>query len=332
MDDKTLSNCKLLIENRDVFKKTFPFDMAVIHLACGGIYTMKGLKAEPDRIRESKRIIKDNTGVMNYFRSYGFSCIAAMISTTDDPETTLKNGLQVYSLLKEKFYSSEYLPFAAMSIAQMAKPEDFEKIAQRTRTLYERMKAEHWFLTGSDDSGLCALMALSEKSDDELIGNAAICYEALKPGFFSGDAVQSLSHVLALSDLDPKEACQRTVELFFKLKEAGHKYGTYYELPTLGVLAMTVGDFDSIIPDMLEVDKWLTKQKGFGLISTVTKKQRLMYAGMMVEKDAVDDGKESLQSAAVNSMISMMIAQEVALYSAVCASSMIAASSASSAR
>ena len=40
----------------------------------------------------------------------------------------------------------------------------------------------------------------------------------LKNNFFSSNAVQSLSHVLAMCDGEPENKCQKTMELFQKLE------------------------------------------------------------------------------------------------------------------
>ena len=224
----------------------------------------------------------------------------------------------VYGLLKKDFWGSVYLPMAAMIIAQMENHNEYEPIAVRTRILYERMKSEHPFLTSGEDSALCALMALSDKSDDNLIHDAEACYRILKPYFFSGNAVQSLSHILALCDGQAEEKCERTIILFNKLKAAGHKYGTEYELPTLGVLAMTDGDADEIIREMIEIDAWLSTQSGFGFFSSISKKQRLMYVGILAQKDFAQNG--TMETAAINSTISLILAQEVAMCAAVTAS------------
>lgn len=117
------------------------------------------------------------------------------------------------------------------------------------------------------------------------------------------------------------------MELFDKLKTAGHKYGTNYELATLGVLAMSGGDLDEIAKDMIEVDEWLSEQKGFSVWSSVTRKQRLMYAGMLVQQNYMD--KDMMQVAAVGGVVSMVIAQEAAMCAAIAASAAVASSSSS---
>ena len=109
----------------------------------------------------------------------------------------------------------------------------------------------------------------------------------MKPQFFSGNAVQSLSHVLALGDGRAEEKCSRTLLLYDRLKERGYKYGTDYELPTLGVLALSESDLMEIVTEMTDTDDFLAKQKGLGNWS-IGRKQRLMYTGMLVQGDRCD--------------------------------------------
>lgn len=328
MKEQTRRNCEQLTENRDRVKSVFPWNGGLLNLACAGIFTAKGRTVDEPVLEDCKNLLKQKAGIFSSFRSTARSPIAAMLATSGNPEQTLENGLLVYQLLKQDFWASTYLPLAAMMIAQMARPSRYEEIASRTRTIYDRMKKEHPFLTSGEDSAFCALMALSEKTDDVMMEDAEQCYRDLKPHFFSSDAVQSLSNVLALCDGRPDAKCEKTIELFEKLKAAGHKYGTGYELPTLGVLAMSGGNADEIVQEIAEIDDWLSQQKGFGVFSGIGRKQRLMYAGIMAQKDYLNE--EAMQTAAVNGTISLIVAQEAAMYAAVAASSAAAAAAASS--
>lgn len=327
MNELTLTHCKQLIYNRDLIKSVFPWDGGLIQLCCAGIYSAKGLTVDEAVLRSSKELINEKVGVFSSFRNTARSPIAAMIATSRNPEGTFVNGLQVYAHLKKEFWSSAHLPLAAMIIAQKADIYQYEQIVNRTRSIYDRMKSEHPFLTSSEDSAFCALMALSKKTDDLLISEMEKCYQLLKPNFFSANSVQSLSHVLALCDGTAADKCSRSMELFERLEASGRKYGTGYELPTLGILAMSGVDLNKITADMIEIDDWLSKQKGFGFFGSITKKQRLMYAGILAQRDYINE--TTLQTAAVNSTIALIIAQEAAMCAAIAASTAAAASNSS---
>lgn len=327
MKEQIQRNCELLIENRNRVKSVFRWEGGLFHLACAGICSAKGLAVEESELENSRDLLKEKVGVFSNFRSNARLPIITMLAVSGNPEAMLEHGLTVYQLLKKDFWTSTYLPLASMIIAQTAEPPQYESIAVRTRLIYNRMKAEHPFLTSAEDSAFCALMALSDKSDGTLIGDAEQCYEILKPHFLSSNAVQSLSHVLALCDGTAQIKCQNVLELFEKLRDAGCKYGTSYELPTLGVLAMSGGNLDEIAQQMAEIDRWLSEQSGFGLFSSVSSKQRLMYAGMVAMRDYL--GEDTMQTAAVNGTISLIVAQEAAMCAALAASSAAASASSS---
>lgn len=299
-------------------KSVFTWEDGLTHLACAGIFINKEQTANEEMLLQCKDILKRNTGIFSNFKSTAKPMIIAMLASNENPQLLMERGLKVYDLLKEEFMSSVYLPIAAMIIAQYADETRYAELVQRTRRIYKQMRADHPFLTSGEDSTFCALMALLDKPDEVLLGDAEECYKILKNNFFSSNAVQSLSHVLAMCDGEPKIKCQRTMELFQKLKEAGHKYGTSYELPTLGVLAMADGNQDEIVAEMAEIDQWLSEQKGFGFFSSISAKQRLMYAGMIAQQDYIND--KMMQSAAVNGVISLTVAQQAAMCAAITAS------------
>lgn len=329
MNEHTLNNCKKLIENRDRVKKAFPQENGLMHLCCAAIYSAAGLEADEDKLSVCKEMIKNRFGVFSDFRSSVLPAVAAAAASSDNAEQTLDNGVKVYNLLKKEFRSSLYLPVAAMIIAKTADESRYEEIAVRTRTIYNMMKSNHPFLTSGEDSTFCALMALSEKTDDELINSSEECYRLLKPDFFYADAVLSLSNVLSLCDGTADDKCSRTMDLFKILRESGRKYGTEYELPSLGVLAMSGADLNGIAADMIEIEDWLSEQKDFGFLGSVSKKQRLMYAGILAQRDYVN--RDILQTAAVGSALSIIIAQDAAICAAVASSAaVIAAGSVSS--
>lgn len=132
--------------------------------------------------------------------------------------------------------------YASLILSDVVEPERYGEIAGRTRHIYELMRNEHPFLTSGEDSVFAAMLALSELTDEQIVEETEQCYRLLKPEFFSGNAVQSLSHVLALREGKAEDKCKATMELFHSLKARGCKYGTDYELATLGVLAMLPAD------------------------------------------------------------------------------------------
>lgn len=309
--------CNSFIENRDALKETFFWGSSYLYPVAAAVFVDKRKKAEVEHLEKCHEILKDNTGFFSNFRNYIKLPMVSMMAVSSDPEDKLKKALSVYESLKQHFFSSNYLPLASMTISDFVEPIHYEAVAKRTRRIYDLMKQEHPFLTSGEDSVFAALLALSNDSDEQIVLNTEQCFDILKPQFFSSNAVQSLSHVLALCEGSAELKCGRAMELFYKLKDQGYKYGTGYELATLGVLAMLPADLDTIADDIVQVAEYLAGQRGYGILG-MTKRQRLMHAGMIVTSDYLDQNA-SMQAAAVSSTISLIIAQQTAMCAAIAA-------------
>lgn len=304
--------CDLFIRNRDIVKTQFSLENSYIYPLCAAILTSKGVQADATMMNFCKNLLKQSTGIFSNFRGTSKMVTVTHLSLAENPQERMEQILTVYNDLKEMFWGSEYLAVAAGVIAEMAKPDQYARITQRTRIIYNRMKDAHPFLTSVDDSAFAALLALSELDDLYIEQEMERCYAYLKPSFLSGNAVQSLSHVLALGEGAAQQKCQKALDLFNSLKKRGYKYGTGYELPTLGALALSGTDVGVLAENIIEVDDFLKSRKGFKGFG-IGSRQRLMHAGMLTMLDYTPDVR-TVQTAALSGVVSLVIAQQVAIY------------------
>ena len=326
MRDEVRRRCELLIQNRDTMNEAFKWGSSLLNLSAAYMITTKDVRADVAKLKQCKDLIKERTGAFSNFRGNSNCMVTAMLAVSGSAERLLEDGLQAHELLKEKLRDSAYLPMAAMSVVRLAPKERYEEIVDRTKEIYDRIKREHPFLTSAEDSSFCTLLALSEKSTEELVTEAEACYRFFTEHTrYPKNSVQSLSHVLALYDGTAEEKCAKVMELYETLKARGLKYGTGYELPMLGILAMTNTNYDGLAEELAEVSIWLSKQKGFGFWGYVTQKQRLMFAGMLLQEGE----NEVSETALLQGSIATVVAQQAAMISIMAATS-AAASSASS--
>lgn len=319
--------CKNFIDNRDRIKSAFSWDSTYIHPVCAAVFTDRRQQADVERMKYCRDILKEQTGIFSNFRGTAKLAMISMMAVDRNPEEKLRKALQIYNFLKRHFFSGEYLPVASMVIADVAPESRYEEICSRTRHIYDLMKKEHPILTSGEDSVFAALLALSDLTDEQVVQETEDCYRLLKPQFFSGNAVQSLSHVLALGEGSAEEKCRRVMDLYHGLKEKGYRYGTDYELASLGVLALLPVELSCVMEDIIEVDDFLARQKGYGIIG-LGRKQRLMHAGMLVSSDYIgESGNLTMNSAAIGGTISLIAAQQAAVCAAIAASSVAANSS-----
>lgn len=330
MKESLMNMCDSLAENRRTIKLAFPLENSYIYPVCAEVFTEKNLSADIDSLEECRRILKEQTGFFSNFRGIIKAVVISMMAADPNPEEKLRRALAVYSLLKERFMTSQYLPVASMAISSLAPESRYEELAVRTRKIYEAMKAEHPFLTNSQDSIYAALLALSDRTDEELISETERCYNILNGEFFSSDAVQSLSHILAFLDGSPEEKCRRTLSLYKQLKEHGCRYGTNFELPTLGVAAMVPCSVEEIASDIAQANEYLSGKKGFGFFS-IGGKQRLMHAAMTATANLVKREDMAAKAAETGGIVALIAAQEAAICAAVAASAAAASASSASA-
>ncbi|MBQ7829042.1 MAG: DUF4003 domain-containing protein [Clostridia bacterium] len=320
------------MDNREVVKKAFSMENSYFYPVCAAIITENGEAADVERLKECRAILKSKTGMFSNFRGAAVSSIITMLSLDCDPEGRLDRALAFHKELREHFYSSEYLPVAAMMLSDAVDPEKYSEVSLRARKIYDLMKSEHPFLTSSEDSVFAVMLALSSLSDDEVIRQTEICYNALRERFKSRNAVQSLSHVLALysdSSYTAADRCRNTIALYDALREKGMKYGTEYELATLGTLAMLDCSIDETVADLEAVDAFLSEQKGYGFFGA-SRKERLMHAAMIVVGEHSGETHD-MNATAIGGTIAMIAAQHAATCAAIMSAS-AAASAASAAR
>ena len=322
----TLSTlCSNFIENRDVIKSDYIFESSYMYPVAAAIFTGAHQRADSARLKEAEYILKDNTGIFSNFRGTLKLPMIALLAVSQNPEEKMRNAMDVYRRLKELFWTSTYLPVASMVIADLVAPQEYDTVAARTRHIYELMKDEHPFLTSAEDSVFAALLALSDLTDEQIVAETEYCYQLLNGEFWSGNSVQSLSHVLAMGQGSPEAKCRKTIELYQTLKENGMRYGRQYELGTLGVLAMLPVGVDALTMDMAEVDEYLADQRGYGFFGA-SRKQRLMHAAMLVACDYTGGENQTIMNtAALNGTIALIIAQEMAICATIAASSAAAA-------
>lgn len=317
MREALLEQCQSFIENRDIVRSVFRMESNFMYPICAAIITDKGKRADPERLKLCRDILKAQTGAFSNFRGLVRMSLICMMSVDPNPEQRLKNAQLVYENLRKSFSGTQYLCVAAMVISELVDPGYYKPMAEHTHRVYRLLKNKHPFLVSSEDSVFSALLAISKKTDERILTETERCYTLLKPHFFFNHAVQSLSQVLALCEGRPEEKCEATASLFQRMKEEGLRYGTDVELPTLGVLAMLPVEQETILTELRQVDEYLSKQKGYGFLG-LSKQQRLMHAAMIVTGDHLEHCATT-QLNLSHSIMALAAAQQAALCAAIAA-------------
>ena len=307
MKDSLKELCNQFIVARDIVQNTFKWDSSYIPPVCANLFCAQGITPDAGRLRRCRDLINQNTGIFSSFRGHVRVPLACMLSMEDDPEEKFSKALDVYRTLREQFSSSDYLALAAFLLTEYDCSE--ERIA-RGRRIYRLMKNEHPFLTSSEDSIFAVMMAWSDQSDEDLIADMEACYRLLKTRFHDSDCVQTMTHVLAMEKGDSNAKCEKVFTLYDAIERNNGKYGKRHEMATLAALAMLNLDPDVLAQDMMEVDAFLSRQKGYGFWG-IGRKTRLMHAAMIVSDEYMPH--DAVDTAALTGTIALIIAQQMAM-------------------
>jgi len=118
----------------------------------------------------------------------------------------------------------------------------------------------------------------------------------------------------------------RMLTIYDRLLDAGGRYGKSYQLPTLAAMAGLDADPETLVREMLEADRFLADQKGYGVLG-LDRRTRMMHAAMLVS-DAYSP-RAQVDTAAMAGTISLIAAQQAAMCAVIASTSATAASASS---
>ncbi len=310
MNEKLTQICEQFIADRDTIKSTFPWDGIYIIPICAMAFAGRNVQVSAEKLKECRKALEQHTSIFSTFRGNTKLPMVTLLAGAADPLDKLQASMAIYSEMREFFYGSEYLAYISAVMTDMITREQAEGVAKRAKEIYTRMKKEHPFLTGSEDSVYAVLMAFSDKSDDELIAEMEQCYKMLKQRFHDSNSVQALSHVLTLAAGSSEAKCERFLALYDGLDKAGLHYGKYYQTAVLASLSILDADIDKMIAEIAQADEFLEKQKGYGFFS-IDRTTRLMHAAGLVS--ILHNAGSMTNTAATASTLQMIAAQQAAM-------------------
>ena len=125
-----------------------------------------------------------------------------------------------------------------------------------------------------------------------IVSETERCFELLKGEFFFLKRSAVSQPRIGSGRGDAGRKMQEDDGAFSRAEEKrARRYGTGYELATLGALALLRKEADSTVGELIEADHFLEKQKGYGVFG-LGRKQRLMHAGMLLTSDYLGNGQQ----------------------------------------
>lgn len=304
--------CKLLVRNRDVMHEAFRWNNESMMLAGSSFFVGLNMEADTDQLKACEEILKRKTGIFSPYRGNVRMPLLCKMAAAENPEQYFADVDSIVQQLKPlKWIETDYKVLASMTLRDHLKMEEILSAAEKMIGLYQGMRGKHPWLTGGEDVPFAAILAVSGLDTDVLMAEMENCYQELSKVFRDKNAVQSLSHILAIDPADTRVKCRKVADIFDILKDGRHKYGTGSELTVLGTLAMLDLTAEQAAAEIMEADDYLKTQKGFGTLAMGDAVRR-MYAALMVMDTHMPPASHSHESL-VNSVLAMVIAMEVCM-------------------
>ena len=316
MNNTVKEKCDLLFVNRDRIASEFKWDESLMQASAAMILTGADKETDIERLKECKKILHNNARALSSFRSTAETVVVCKMAQADDPAKFFEDLKKVYGpVSKAKFSDSGYIIQAAISICEAGRIDETDEIVAKFKELMQKMSKIHPVLTDSGDVIFAMLLALTDKPVDTIIETIEEGYNYLRQEVkirISANEIQGLCEVLALTDGNMKEKCDKVVRIYNTFLNHGIRYGKEYnEFAALGALIDIDMDPEILFQEIMETEAYLKTHKGFGGLS-MDKKLRLLFASMLVG-DTYGMDSSAINGVALGSSLAAIIAEEIAL-------------------
>lgn len=314
MNEKLQSKCDLFLRNRNAVSRKFMLEKGMMSIAAGLIFTGADKEADIEKLTECRKILTKHTGFFSEYRDAVKLALLSEMALSEAPEQYIEDVKAVYKKLhKGKFKDNSYMVLAAMLICDLGKQENADEIVEKHNEIMKQMNKQHPLLTGSEDISYVILLALSDRPVDPMISDMNECFDYLRKTRrikAGSDSVQGLIEILALTDGNIIEKCDKVISIYEILKNNKADITGGYAFSALGTLIGIDEAPEMIAAEILEADTFLDGCKGFDEKS-VSKNQRLMFA-VMLTAESFGMSSSVISNTFINSALGIIKAKHIA--------------------
>ncbi len=289
-------------------------------------YLLKEHPFDSQRYEGFLQGIRKESGMFSNFRGTNQYLIAAMMDTEGYTAASVSQLMELEKQLKHARIKGPYMPMVAVSL--LSEPSLKTRLI-KAQDLYQLMKREHKFLTGSDDMPMAVLLAKDQRQPDQLIEQMEAYYDRLaKKRYHKGNMLQMMTHILTvLQPEDLKISLLERCEVFLdEMKRQKIKWNDYF-YPQIPLLVLNEQPVEEVVRYLGEYTKQLSVTKGFkwqGSMNTI------LAAMLVVSEFVKDEEYEAMLKMGVTTVVQQILqAQQAAMIAAIGASTAAAASASS---
>ena len=196
----------------------------------------------------AKTLASEAGGFSPLSSSVRYAVAAILLRRGLDPATTVRQvreTLTAFKAYKLQKGGAHPLMAALLLVLDADGKVPSDTTIARLKEIIVRWKRDHFFLTGVDDYPMAAMHATRAVGVEELALEVEQAYQNLRAAKYSlGNPLQTVSHLLVLSDLGPDEAARTFDRMACTLKAGGQRVwqGQYDEVALLVLSGARVDD------------------------------------------------------------------------------------------
>lgn len=273
--------CESFIANRDSLRKAVKLENMNMYVLAAYILTTAGVTADAEKLKALRKIISKKVSSISYLVVRTELPLLAELCLTADPEAAVEKISRIYDVMKKRCGRSFYVAMLAILLSRTYDEEQAAQIAERGKALFDAFQKKHPIITSDRDVAAACLLALSDKTDGELLAECEETHSHLKTAFSDSTFPQFCAYILCLTYGLPEDKVTRLLELFFALEGAKKKYPKGHEMEVLAALSLTDIRTGELMDTVIQVEAFLSKQPDYGFFSGFDEKRRLMNAAML---------------------------------------------------
>lgn len=266
MNTQLQANCDKLVENKNKLGDVFSLTNGSILLITAALLSCIDKDIPEERLKECKQLLKDNASLFSEYRGYSMVPLVAYMAASENPEKILNRIKLVYESLT-KFFPSAHNLMAALSIVDRCPEGGEEAAVERMNTIRKALKEQYDWSVKNEMMPYLALMATSGKAVEDIIKDAAECYEKLNIEHIGKAEREALASVLAMKKEAVEGKCAKAVEQAKLMKMNKFRFFNAPDRVLLGILPHVDTDLEKVAADIDEIDDYLKGKKGCNWIS-----------------------------------------------------------------
>ena len=273
--------CGSFITNRDALRKAVKLENIKMHILAANILTTSGVVADIDTLKSLRKIISKKFSSFSNLVIKTELPLLAELYLSPDPEAAADKINRIYDIMKKRCGRSFYVAMLSILLSRTIDEEQAAKIAERGRVLFDAFQKKHPIITSNRDIASACLLALSDKTNEQILEECESTHALLKNAFSDSTFPQFCAYILCMTDVSPDDKATRLLELYFALKASKKKYLTGHEMEVLAALSLTDLSTGELMETVINIEAFLSKQKDYGFLSGFDEKRRLMNAAML---------------------------------------------------